>query len=909
MIPEFLRRLAYYFHRRQFEEELDEEIRHHRALAGAKQFGNATDWKEESRAMWNWTFLEQLVQDLRYALRAMGNSRAFTMLAVLSLALGIGANTAIFSFMDAILWRSLPVSDPGSLVVLNWRAKAFGRPGTKEPAASVVRGMAGLINDDPRGGVIGGIFPYPAFALLEKNAAVFSALFGYCPSPQLNVKVRGEADLASGEYVSGDYFRALGVPPAAGRLITNDDDRAGAPLVAVMSFAYSQKRFGDPAKAVGSVISLNDVSFTVAGVAAPEFFGVDPANSPDVYLPVHADLQRDNYRIFSGSSTPKFLDEHFYWFQMMARLRPGVTRNQAQATVAPIFQEWVGPTAANSGERANLPELVLLPGGTGVDSLRLRYSKPLFLLLALVGLILTIACVNTANLLLARATMRRREMAVRLSLGAGRLRVIRQLLTESIMLASLGGALGIAFAVWGIRSLSLLLANGREHFTLRAGLNGHVLAVAVGLSVLTGVLFGLAPAIQATRVDVLPGLKNQRKHSTRRGVRLRFLIASQIAIALLVLVAAGLFTKTLANLNAIRLGFQRENLLLFQVDARQAGRRDPEIAGFYRNLQMQFEAIPGVRNVTLSNLSLMSGGVIFFPLKVRGKRTDVQLVLDVGPSFFTTMGIPILLGHEIEDRGRAAAVVDEEFAKTYFPDENPVGQHIALSGPDANHDDDAEIVGVSAKAKYGDLRKQKFFGGVHEPPVVYFLYTHVSRPPLGPMVFELRTAGNPLTYANTVREIVRKADAGVPVSDIKTQAAEIDERVNQEKIFARLSELFAMLALAITCVGLYGTVSYNVARRTNEIGIRVALGAQPTRVIGMILRDVLATVLAGLAIGVPAALMASKLVDSFLYGMKPNDPWALVWAVAMLLAAAFLAGYAPARRASRLDPVAALRNE
>ena len=811
MISEFLRRLAYYFHRRQFEEELDEEMRHHRTLAGAKQFGNATNWKEESRDLWNWTFLEQLIQDLRYALRAMGNNRAFTALAVLSLALGIGANTAIFSFVDAILLRSLPVSDPGSLVVLNWRAKAFGQPpGARERAASVVRSVAGFINDDPRGGVISGIFPYPAFALLENNAAAFSTLFGYCPSPQLNAKVRGEADLASGEYVTGDYFRGLGVSSAAGRLITNDDDRAGAPPVAVMSFAYSQKRFGDPAKAVGSVISLNNVVFTVAGVVAPEFFGVDPAKSPDIYLPVHADLLLANYIFFGGSPIRTFLDEHFYWFQMMARLRPGVSQNQAQAAVAPMFQAWVAPTATNSRERANLPELVLLPGGTGVDSLRLQYSKPLFLLLALVGLILAIACVNTANLLLARATMRRREMAVRLSVGAGRLRVIRQLLTESILLASLGGALGIGFAVWGIRSLTLLLANGREHFTLRAGLNWHVLAVAVGLSVLTGVLFGLAPAIQATRVDVLPGLKNEQKYSTRRGVHLRFLIASQIAIALLVLVAAGLFTKTLANLNAIQLGFQPENLLLFQVNARQAGHRDPEIADFYGNLQMQLQAIPGVRNVTLSNLSLMSGAAMGDLLKVRGKRTGVLLVLDVGPSFFTTMQIPILLGHDIEDRGRAAAVVDEEFAKTYFPDENPVGQHIAAPGPDANHDEDVEIVGVSGNAKYGDLRKRQFFGG-GRTSVVYFLYNHVSRPPLGPMVFELRTAGNPLSYANTVREIVRKADPGVPVSDIKTQAAEIDERVNQEKIFARLSELFAMLALAITCVGLYCTGSYNVA--------------------------------------------------------------------------------------------------
>jgi predicted permease len=514
-------------------------------------------------------------------------------------------------------------------------------------------------------------------------------------------------------------------------------------------------------------------------------------------------------------------------------------------------------------------------------------------------LILLIACANTANLLLARATARRREMAVRLTMGAGRLRVVRQLLTESILLASLGGALGIALAVWGVRVLTLLLANGRENFTLHAELNWHVVLVAAALSVLSGVLFGLAPAIQSTRVDVMPALKNDLRQSARPAARLRFLIAAQLAIALLVLVAAGLFTRTLSSLNAIQLGFNRENLLLFELDARQAGHRDPEIAQFYRNLQTQFQAIPGVRNATSSRLSIMAGGTMFFYFSVHGKRTEITNTLCVGPSFFATMQIPVLIGHDIEDRGRPAAVVDEEFAKTYFPGENPVGQHIAAP----HYIDDAEIVGVSANAKYGDFRGQS------KAPVVYLLYNYVSRPPIWEMVYELRTAGNPLTYANTVREIVRKADPGVPVENLKTQAAEVGERVNQETIFARLSTLFAFLALAITCVGLYGAVSYNVAQRTSEIGIRMALGAQRAGVIRMILRDVLTTILIGLVVGVPGALLASKLVSSFLYGVKPNDPLALAAAVGILLCAVLLAGFAPARRASRIEPMAALRQE
>jgi predicted permease len=845
--------------------------------------------------MWAWTFWEQLMQDLRYAGRTIVNNKSFTALAALSLALGIGANTAIFSFMDAILLRSLPVKDPGSVVVLNWHGQGFGHPasGVGQVNMSVVRGASGRIDADPRGGIVSGAFPYPAFELLQRNNSVLSSLFAYFrDSRPFNVVVHGQADLARVEYVSGAYFRGLGVPPAAGRLLTDDDDRAATG--AVVSFGYAQKRFGDPLKAVGSAISVNSAPFTVVGVAPPEFYGVDPAVSPDLYVPMHASLviqPPGPYR-----TARWYLDRNFYGFQMMARLRPGVSLAQAQAALAPAFHEWVLSTALNDKERANLPELVLLPGGGGVDSLRREYSKPLSRLLTLVGLILMIACANIANLLLGRATARRREMAVRLSMGAGRLRVIRQLLTESVLLASLGGALGIALAVWNIRFLTLLLANGRENFTLRAELNWQVLAAAAGLSVLTGILFGLAPAIRSTRVDVMPSLRSDLRKSAGRAAPLRLLMAAQIAIALLVLVAAGLFIRTLSNLNSIQLGFNRENLLLFEVNARLAGHRDAELADFYRNLQRQFQSIPGVREASLSNMSLMQGGRTSFTLQVRGKQTPAIGLLAVGARFLATMQIPVLAGRDIEDRGQPVAVVDERFAKTYFTGENPIGQHINIP------DQDMEIIGVSGVAKYGGV------AGDAEP-VIYYLYSLAGFPPLGQMIYELRTAGNPLNYVNTVREIVRKADPGVPVSNIKTQAAEIDERSNQERIFARLSSLFAILALAITCVGLYGTVSYNVARRTNEIGIRMALGAQRTGVIRMILRDVLAMVLIGLAIGVPIALATSQFVGSFLYGMKPNDPLSLAAAVAAMFAAALLAGYAPARRASRIDPMAALRHE
>ena len=894
----FFRRLRYYFHRRQFESELEEEIEHHAALSGRTKLGNITLLKQDSRAMWTWTFLEQLGQDLRYALRTMVNNKAFTALATLSLALGIGANTAIYSFMDSILLRSLPVQDPESLVMLNWHGQGFGHEtsGTGQVNMSVVQRVNGSIEADPHGGVISGVFPYPAFDLLRKSDSVFSSIFSYCGDGPFNVKIHGQADMANIQYVTGDYFRGLGLPPAAGRLILADDDRPSSPPVAVVSFAYSQKRFGGPSQAVGSTVLINDVPFTIAGTAPPDFFGVDPSVSPDLYLPMHTSLLIEPAGHPYGTAR-EYLDQRFYGFEIMARLRPGVRLAQASATLAPMFHQWVLSTAANDDERTKLPELVLRPGGGGVDSLRRQYSKPLFLLLTLVGLILAIACANIANLLLARATARRREMAVRLSMGASRLRVIRQLLTESVLLASLGGALGIVFAVWGIRVLTVLLANGRENFTLRAELNWHVLGVTMALSLLTGVLFGLAPAIQSTRVEVIPALKDTTV--TKRGhgpSSQRLLVTGQIALSLLVLVAAGLFVKTLSNLQAIQIGFNRENLLLFQVNARLAGHREPEISDFYRSLQSQFQAIPGVRNASLSNISMMEGGRMGFTLHFRGKETPIIGLLAVGPSFLATMQIPVLLGHDVEDRGQAAAVVDEEFAKTYFGDESPVGQHINLP------DQDMEIVGVSANAHYGDLTSSP-------GPVIYYLYNRASFPPVGQMIFELRTAGNPSAYVNTVRQIVRKADPGVPVFDIKTQAAQIDERMNQEITFTRLSTAFAILALAITCVGLYGTVSYNVARRTKEIGIRMALGAQRGAVVWMVLREIFILATVGLTIGVPIALATSKFLESFLFGMKPNDPWAITVAIAVLIAAAVIAGYAPARRASKIDPMVALRHE
>lgn len=920
----FFRKLKWLSERRRKEDELRQELQFHleeeaedrqaqglaeqeARLAARRELGNLALIQESTRAMWTWTFLEQLVQDLRYGLRTMGNNRLFATLVALSLALGIGANTAIYSFMDSILLLSLPVSNPQSLVVLNWHNNKTIRRDT------VLHNASGSMAVDPKTGTTAGIFPFPAFELLRKSDAEFSSVFAYYPTRKVNVMVKGQAEVSSGEFVSGDYFRGLAVQPASGRLIIPDDDRIGGPAVAVLSFAYSQRRFGDTSGAVGQFIRINNIPFTVAGVAAPGFFGVDPAAAPDFYVPLHTNLR---LKLRGGPEDAKaYLDQNYYWIEMMARLRPGVSLAQAQAALSPGFHQWVATTAVNDRERANLPDLLIREGASGLDTLRRQYSKPLYVLLTLVGLILAIACANISNLLLARGAARRREMAVRLSMGAGRLRVIRQLLTESLMLASIGGALGVLFAVWGIRFLTILLANGSEDFNLHPDLNWHVFGAAAALSMITGLLFGLAPALQSTQVNVMPALKETRaglpvsRHSFGRVGLSRMLVVIQIAISMLLLFAAGLFVRTLSNLQSIQLGFNSDDLLLFQMNARQAGHQDPEIIGFYSDLQKRFAAIPGVRSASVTHYPLLGAGTWMGDVVPSGKLPIPGVtthILMIGTEFFTTMQIPVLLGRAIDARDRPGsppvAVVSEAYVKTNFGDRNPLGEHIRIHRRPPLEDREVEIVGVARNARYGALK-----GDFRD--VVYIPFNQGSYYPVDEMTFALRTTGDPLRYANTMREIVHQADARVPVTNVKTEAAQIDQILNQQIIFAKLCSGFAILALVIACVGLYGAMTYTIARRTSEIGIRMALGAQRGAVVWMVLYEVFVMAAVGVAISVPTALGASRLVESFLFGVKPNDPRVLGVALAILLGAVLLAGYVPARKASRIDPMNALRYE
>jgi macrolide transport system ATP-binding/permease protein len=930
-----LRKLAWLFRRTSREEDLQAELRFHMEetaeerrfegvspedaeMSARRDLGSLALVEENTRATWTWIWFEQLGQDLRYASRTLIQNPVFTLMAVLSLALGIGANTAIYSFLDVLLLRSLPVADPQRLAVLNWH--------NKSDRNTVFHGGSGSVYDDSKYGFASRIFPYPAFEIFQKSQTVFSSLFAYLPTRNLNLTIRGQAEIGAGQYVSGDYFRGLGLNPAAGRFLAPEDDRAGAPPVIVSSFGFSEAHFGSATAAVGQSILVNNIPFTVVGVSPPDFFGVDPAVAAAFYIPVHTNSLVDPNR-FGGARQRRYLNGNDYWIELMGRLRPGVSMTQAQSQLAVIFHTWVETTAITDQERTQLPELHLANGGNGIDTLRRRYSQPFYLLFAMVGFVLAITCANIANLLLARTSARRSEIAVRLGLGAGRGRIIRQLLTESLALALLGGALGLLLALGGIRSMQALLAMGRQGFPLQADLNWHVFGIALALSFATGLLFGLAPALQATRIDLVPALKRDRTEEgrwRRRFVPFRLshaLVAAQIGLSMLLLAGAGLFVRTLSNLRGVDLGFSPENVLLFKLNARQAGHRDPEMTRFYAALQQRFAGIPGVRNATVSNSPLVGEGTWGSPVVALGRPAPEDApdghgsfgngnvvathILSVGPEFFTTMQIPLVAGREFDERDRGdsppVAIVNEAWAKVNLGSDNPLGRTIVLN-PAGDKPVQMEVVGIAKNARYGDLKNDY-------PAVVYMAFwQNLYRPP-EEATYALRSSGDPLALVSTVREIVHQADSRLPLTGIKTQSAMVDETMSAESMFAGLCTGFAVLALTIACVGLYGTIAYTVARRTSEIGIRVALGARRIQVLWLVIRQVAVTASTGLILGLLAALGLSRFVASLLYGIRANDPMTIAIATGTLLVSVGAASYLSARRAARIEPMVALRQE
>jgi macrolide transport system ATP-binding/permease protein len=878
------------------------------------ELGGIEQTKTRVRETLSFQPLDVLLRDTRYALRTCAKQKTFTTLAVLCLALGIGANTTIFSFMDSILFRELPVERPAELVILQWTAQP---PGEGVPWA--MQGRGGLVAVDSR--LRSDNWPYPMFERFEERRELFAEVFGSQPVAQLRID-DADGRTADGLYVTGNFFSGLGVRASAGRLLVADDDRFDASPAVVLSTAYSTERFGSPEAAVGRSIRINGVAFTVVGVAAPSFFGLDPERRPSFYLPLKMGplLVAASPRLtlpggegpaavtLVGNTLVMYENPRFNWVSAWARLKPGVSRDQVEAALRPQFDEFFAANVVDQDALRNAPRLEVAVGAAGLDGMRRTYGETLLVLLAMVAVILTVACASIASLLLERATARRREMAVRMSLGASRLGVIRQLLTESLLLALIGGGAGVALSIEGTRALASSLAGGTGAL-VDAGLNWEVLGLTLAVTLTTGVLFGLAPAMHATRVAVFPALKGSRSapqaeapQGRRRLAFGQILVVAQIALSLVLLIGASLFAVTLTNLRTTELGFNQEGLLLATVDTTRAGFEGNAVKSFYGALRERIRQVPGVDDASVSWSVLAGGGSYLRSVTVPGTSTraaDINVQV-VGHAFFETMQIDILAGRSIDDfevdAGEAVAVVDRNFAETFFPGVEAVGRTI-----DVQDEGQLRIVGVSANARHDMIRADA-------RPVVYYTYTWDPHA-LFSMALEVRTQGDPLGYAETLRRIVRELHPEVRLNEIRTQAANTDRTINREILFARLSNAFAALALVIACAGLYGTVNYAMARQTPETGIRMALGATRSLVLRRALRQVLGLGLAGLAIGMPAALIAARYIESFFWGVTAHDPVILAGAALVVLAAVAAAGYAPASRASKVDPMAALRSE
>ncbi len=930
-------RLRSLFARQRIEQELNDELRFHleksieqaaaegtspeeARYAALRDLGGMEQIKEECRDMRRVNFVANLIQDIRYGVRMLAKSPGFTAVIILSLALGIGANTAIFSLIDAVMLKSLPVRQPEQLVLLNWVSKG---------QSYVMSDYDGDSWEDSKGRDTGTSFAYPIYKAIRARNNSFSDVLGFADADQqFNVNVAGTSGLAKGQYVSGNYFSTLGVGPAAGRTIVDSDDQASAAPVVVISYAYWASRFGRDPSVVGKAVVVNNVPFTLVGVAAPEFFGLQAGHPTDAWVPLSTHMQVDpSWSRWLPKGETIFSVRTEWWVLMMARMKPGASKEQASAALDVIVQQETSTIKVPPpGERRHdmtlrLPTIELEPASGGLNTLRREFSQPLWVLMSLVGLVLLIACANVANLLLARSERRQKEIAVRLALGAGRRRIIRQLLTESLMLAVAGGACGVVLAYWGSGLLLRFMESGGDQLHLSVSPDLTVLGFTVLVSLLTGTVFGLAPALRGTRLNLTPALKEGAGRvagGAPGGGRMRptlgkGLVIAQAAISLMLLVGAGLFVRTLRNLMTEDLGFDRTHLLLFSIDASRAGYKGESLANFYQEMQRRIEAIPGVRSASMSRHFLVNDGqggegVIIEGYAPKPGEADAGGVIGiythyVGSRFFETLGIPLLVGRTIRDSDTGAAprvgVVNQAFAKHYFGASSPIGHQFRFSS--STDPLGMTIVGVAGDATYGDLRK--------DPPPTIFVPFDQHLGILEWQNVEVRTAGDPMSVVSTLRRVIRDLDRNVPMQEVITQTEQIDQATFQERLFARLSSFFALLALMLACVGLYGTLSYAVARRTNEIGIRMAIGAERSSIVRMVLREALLLAFVGIVIGIPLTLAASRLVSSMLFGLKATDPFTLAAATLLMIAVAALAGYLPARRAAKVDPMVALRYE
>jgi predicted permease len=904
-------RLRGSFAKRRRERELADEIESHLALSveeslergmdpvearreALRAFGGVEQTKEAYRDARGLPGIETLLQDLRYAVRILRRSPGFAATAALSIAIGIGANTAIFSLINAVLLRTLPVTSPEQLVV-------FSTSGSRGSDYSL---------------------SYPQYAQLHDGATMLSSVCASGGANRMRMIVGASTDAETpesvqAEKVSGNFFSTLGVEAALGRTLTDADDRDGAPAVAVISHGLWQRRFGlDPA-VVGKSIILDDVPFTIVGVAPRRFFGFEVGAGPELWWPLH-----QLPRVAPGAV---LANPGWTWLRLMGRLAPGASLPQAQAESSVIVErmlaEEAGREASARGsawrptERREFLDrrLVLEPGSRGWTPLR-QIRRPLLVLMAIVGLVLLIACANVASLLMARASARQKEIAMRLAIGASRVRIVRQLLTESVLLALLGGGLGLVGAVWGTRFLTTYLSDfirtvfPQRAMTLDLTPDGRVLGFTIGVSLATGILFGLLPALRATRHDLTSALKElagPRGSGRPRAVLHRALVVSQVALSLFLMVGTGLLVGSLRNLRSLDPGFERDNVLLFSIDV-GGGYDAAGTTRVYQEVIERLGGLPGARSASLSKWGLLSpnswGNQVlvdgYTPRPEEDLRCYGQIV---GPRFFETFGIPLRQGREFGPRdGPTApqvAVINETMAREFFGNEDPVGRHFRLP---ARPGVAIEIVGVAKDAKYRNLREQ---------PTRIFYLPFLQQPSNSGSVVALRTVGSPASVVPVVRRTLQGIDSRLQLLDVRTMADVVDASLVQERFVSHLASVFSLSALLLAALGLYGVMSYGVARRTAEIGVRMALGARQGDVSWMVLREALALALMGAAIGLPAGLLGTRAIASLLFGLSPSDPATLSLATAVMLAVAACAGYLPARRAARVDPLIALRYE
>jgi len=836
------------------------------------------------------------LKDVRFGARLLVQQPAFTALATLTLALGIGANTAIFTIFDALLLRSLPVRDPGRLVLLN----AAPNEGTSVGSPPTGRWR---------------LFSYEIYEHLRKQPLPFESLAAF-RSGETPVAVRfpGEADdsgapeRAQAHLVAGSYFNVMGVAAALGRTLTEDDDRANATPVAVVSDGFWKARLHADPSIVAKVAIVNGTSFTVVGVAPPEFFGERVRRPPDLWVPLAFQPQIE--------LRPSFLDRRdAYWLNIVGRLKADGSRAQAQAAATTALRQLLrnaeGSKLTPDRERQiQQSRIELDDGAAGISGLRQSYSEPLHILLGVVLLVLLIACANVGNLLLTRAAARRGEVSVRMALGATRIRIARQLLIESLLLAALGALCGIVLARWVGGALLALVVSPTA--PVHATLNPSVLAATIALAFVAGTLFGLAPAIDAGRVDLVAAMKSGHRGTASSRGRIGatgILVAAQIAVSLVLLVGAGLFARSLFNLQQQPLGFDRDRVLLARLNPRLAGYKPNDVAVLYRKVYDRLRALPGVANATLASYSPFSGSTSKEGVAVEGyaakpgENPDTEIVF-VAPSFAETLGIAVVEGRTIGSADAAGAplvtMVNEAFVRRYLSGTKAVGRRFQLGdGPDARS---FEIVGVLRDARFHNARDPV------EPIAFLALLQDASQFALSAEV-AVRTAGDPAAAANELRRAIGDVDRNLPVNDPRPLGAQVAQSFDTERLAARLVSLFGALALVLACVGLYGVVSQAVARRTSEIGVRMALGAGRRDVLWLILRETLALVAAGVAVGLPAAVGAARLVRSQLFGLGTVDPASFATAALVLTVVAALAGLFPARRASRVDPMVALRYE